>query len=412
MASCRRLPRLVGSSALFYIGGLATSTAATSELFSPAPLRVGSAVMDPWACSGTQEEWGLGSVINPGQAADGEQHKAAGSSSSQACIDGRWSGWGPWQPCSSSCGAGLQLRHRRVEVETTACGQPLVGSEHEFRQCMGDAEQELGPGLSKFLAPAMKPTPCSFQQTQEVCTLSPWIDWQPCGDTGDACDQRVLVRRRHMVLRTKASMLENQVSALQDELKASRKASAALLQQRDKLIEQVANINTAHTSPTSTNRDEHSSSHEAILQHQIDLLKAQTVALKTANLAMSSEGENMRSTAERLRLAFPMACGLISALAVAAFLFVSMCMRRKSYKLHPQREDSENLPDRARHGLHDDSPVCALLPDQHTVQQRGEITWNMSDDVRDPSAPSSPSARGTLLKSMSSPKNSNTGYNL
>ena len=43
-------------------------------------------------------------------------------------VDGGWGDWSSWQPCSASCGEGVELRHR-------TCDRPRP--EHGGRECVG-----------------------------------------------------------------------------------------------------------------------------------------------------------------------------------------------------------------------------------------------------------------------------------
>lgn len=212
--------------------------------------------------------------------------------------------------------------------------------------------------------------------------------------------------------------------ALEDEVEASRKMIAALRQQNEELIENIVDGHEVHTSAMSMSRnpsfrsraDESSSSQEGILERQIDLLKAQNAALKTANLALNSEIEGLISTTGRLRLALPVGCGLMSAIAVVASVFAFMCMHRSSYQ--PQRsyvsEDPASLEGRAWPSAPSGSRVRSWLigdSSASNVASRfsaarspiGEI-MHSSDHAPEPRSPCSPSARGTLLRCASSPK--------
>ncbi|XP_043525490.1 uncharacterized protein LOC122536842 [Frieseomelitta varia] len=51
-------------------------------------------------------------------------------------INGMWSSWTVWSPCSSSCGIGTQLRNRMCNNPSrSGNGTSCIGSASEFRQC-------------------------------------------------------------------------------------------------------------------------------------------------------------------------------------------------------------------------------------------------------------------------------------
>ncbi|PAA59987.1 hypothetical protein BOX15_Mlig017207g2 [Macrostomum lignano] len=53
-------------------------------------------------------------------------------------IDAGWSRWGDWEPCSASCGLGVQLRQRRCDNPPAQYdGRPCDGSATETRPCGG-----------------------------------------------------------------------------------------------------------------------------------------------------------------------------------------------------------------------------------------------------------------------------------
>ena len=51
-----------------------------------------------------------------------------------------WSGYGKWSGCSSSCGAGTEVRSRRIVTNKRAIGEkcrPLRGRKQQTRICSG-----------------------------------------------------------------------------------------------------------------------------------------------------------------------------------------------------------------------------------------------------------------------------------
>ncbi|XP_035222665.1 hemicentin-1-like isoform X3 [Stegodyphus dumicola] len=54
-------------------------------------------------------------------------------------VDGRWSMWSDWQPCSVSCGKGIQIRIRECKnPEPLHGGQPCLGEGEESQECVLD----------------------------------------------------------------------------------------------------------------------------------------------------------------------------------------------------------------------------------------------------------------------------------
>ncbi|XP_078378395.1 SCO-spondin-like isoform X2 [Oculina patagonica] len=74
-------------------------------------------------------------------------------------VDGGWSSWSTWTPCSKSCGTGLQERSR-------GCTQPTP--EHGGKPCHGDSRE------SRW---------CNTQSCPVNGGWSVWGSWSPCGKT-------------------------------------------------------------------------------------------------------------------------------------------------------------------------------------------------------------------------------------
>lgn len=82
----------------------------------------------------------------------------SGGPPSSSTVAGAWSEWGPWEPCSVSCGGGHQSRQRScVDPPPKNGGAPCPGPSHErapcgLQLCPGDAGKgELaGGGLQQW----------------------------------------------------------------------------------------------------------------------------------------------------------------------------------------------------------------------------------------------------------------------
>jgi len=71
--------------------------------------------------------------------------------------------WGPWQPCSKSCGAGVSVRVRGIAKQPAHGGMACP--------------EEGGPGLKQTISCALTPCP-------RDCQLSPdWFAWSDCSRT-------------------------------------------------------------------------------------------------------------------------------------------------------------------------------------------------------------------------------------
>mmetsp|Transcript_48395 Transcript_48395/g.155301 ORF Transcript_48395/g.155301 Transcript_48395/m.155301 type:complete len:195 (-) Transcript_48395:260-844(-) len=166
---------------------------------------------------------------------------------------------------------------------------------------------------------------------------------------------------------------------------------------------EAAHASMMHRNADRRNRQEETSSGLSDMQRQIDSLEAQNVALKTSNLSLQSESEDLHKTSGRLQLALPVVCGVMSVLTVLASLVASSCMfykqvnaRREADPLSPPRRLSRAGTSTAANC---GSPTRGLLSEStHGTGDRGVY------HAAAPQSPGSPSARGTLLGSAESPK--------
>uniref|UniRef100_A0A670ZQI7 Uncharacterized protein n=1 Tax=Pseudonaja textilis TaxID=8673 RepID=A0A670ZQI7_PSETE len=76
-------------------------------------------------------------------------------------LDGGWSSWGRWSPCSQSCGEGVQYRFRE-------CSNPPP--QNGGRGCAGGGEETSRQ--CRLLFPATPPS--------EDEAWDPWAPWSPC----------------------------------------------------------------------------------------------------------------------------------------------------------------------------------------------------------------------------------------
>jgi len=83
------------------------------------------------------------------------------------CIDGKWSDWDSWGSCTTSCGAGVTWRRRKILAEASDCGIPALGDDREFRQC--------------------HKKPC-FKDKD--CELTKWSEWSACSCSRDGVKRR------------------------------------------------------------------------------------------------------------------------------------------------------------------------------------------------------------------------------
>ncbi|XP_078312840.1 A disintegrin and metalloproteinase with thrombospondin motifs adt-1-like [Crassostrea virginica] len=125
-------------------------------------------------------------------------------------IDGAWSDWSSWSPCSNSCGEGQETRTRTCTNPAPAHGgKECPGEAKETRACIGcpagssltpwsawgQCSVTCGPGGERTRSRGCSKTPagsCNFQQTQsEQCVGPPcpidgawsdWSSWSPCSN--------------------------------------------------------------------------------------------------------------------------------------------------------------------------------------------------------------------------------------
>ncbi|GFS14074.1 hemicentin-1, partial [Elysia marginata] len=87
-------------------------------------------------------------------------------------IDGNWSPWGSWSPCSETCGVGSRTRARRCRnPPPNACGRRCSGVSDDLQTCIGSSDN------------------CE-------CELREWAAWGPWGSCSETCGYGVRERSR------------------------------------------------------------------------------------------------------------------------------------------------------------------------------------------------------------------------
>lgn len=94
-----------------------------------------------WAGSGFVHLAGSLSLLLP-QVCDGNpdcelSNEAEASLDEQDC--GVWGSWGPWEPCSQTCGPGIQDRSRRCSPSRLPVLQNCPGPQHQSQACFTEA---------------------------------------------------------------------------------------------------------------------------------------------------------------------------------------------------------------------------------------------------------------------------------
>ncbi|XP_028669475.2 properdin-like isoform X1 [Erpetoichthys calabaricus] len=95
----------------------------------------------PWgACSvscreGVKIRWRA--CYGIGRCKDASQTLQTMSCRDQECcpVNGGWSTWGPWQPCSVTCKSGVRKRERSCTNPSPSCGGQCIGSNNETEIC-------------------------------------------------------------------------------------------------------------------------------------------------------------------------------------------------------------------------------------------------------------------------------------
>ncbi|XP_053407367.1 semaphorin-5B-like isoform X2 [Mercenaria mercenaria] len=139
-------------------------------------------------------------------------------------VDGSWSDWGSWEACSTTCGVGLQTRHRNCSSPAPlGDGRQCLGEVNEHRLCMpgpcsnggwsawgrwGSCSASCDVGLKSRLRTCTRPRPSPFgsfcegdnMQTEicggEPCSDRGWSAWGSWGSCSASCDVGLKSRLR------------------------------------------------------------------------------------------------------------------------------------------------------------------------------------------------------------------------
>lgn len=299
---------------------------------------------------------------------------------SSVCKGNRWTEWEEWQPCSRTCGEGLQQRNRKVEESTSDCGsEPLVGSAHDFRLC-GDTDYLQ---LNAHTA-GIRPPQCTFGSMLLSCKLSDWADWGHCESecgTGERSRWRSLdITNRVMNLVQRVANLEQTEATLERHIYTLRTGEASLERSNHVLLKNLTHtrynlllrdlhvqtlrrdISELRRNLTDTKsrlldkkarlvelKEQSSGELEDLVQQSITLrlrnldlehenhdfranisefkrnvefLQANMLALETTNLAVRNENHELRQFKMRLQFALPIVVGILSLLLVLCAAWV------------------------------------------------------------------------------------------
>ena len=93
-------------------------------------------------------------------------------------VDGQWSPWGAWSPCTKTCGRGMKTRERACNNPAPAHGgAACVGITIDTQACLVQQCPSLSILCRKVKLQSLTINPCSFEKINLfifLTLLQPW----------------------------------------------------------------------------------------------------------------------------------------------------------------------------------------------------------------------------------------------